>query len=49
MIFSFNNTSKENLIINDDLLTKEIIKEIEEMLSKKGKIIIIILIIFINF
>lgn len=41
MIFSFNNASKENFILNDDFLTKEVINEIEEMLSKKGKKIII--------
>ena len=40
MIFSFNNASKETLNLCDDLLTNDIINEIEEMLSKQGKKII---------
>jgi hypothetical protein len=41
MIFSFNKPPNENLNISDILKTKYIV-EIEEMLSKQGKIIIFI-------
>ena len=37
MIFSFNSAPKEKLNLNDDLITTELIDEIEEMLSKHGK------------
>lgn len=42
MIFSFNNDLKENLNLYDDLLTTDLINEIEEMLSQQGKIYILI-------